>query len=102
MIGYLNANLITCQSYIYLYCLYGRTVVHHVRGGLRGVDDVLRGVDDALRQIARIAHDPLGGSPAREKQTQADDECYSCSHVSLDFSGCYFSAGVSGCGFTRT
>ena len=77
-------------------------VVHHVRGGLRGVDDVLRGVDDALRQIARIAHDPLGGSPAREKQAQADDECYSCSHVSLDFSGSYFSAGVSGCGFTRT
>ena len=101
-----------------LYRLYGRTVVillallvyfhrfrkvvHHIRGGLRGVDDVLRGVDDALRQIARIAHDPLGGSPAREKQAQADDECYSCSHVSLDFSGSYFSAGVSGCGFTRT
>ena|GEM_PF-2722708 len=77
-------------------------VIHHVRGGLRGVDDVLRGIDDALRQIARIAHDPLGGSPAREKQAQADDECYSCSHVSLDFSGSYFPAGVSGCGFTRT
>ena len=39
--------------------------------------DVLRGIDDALRQIARIAHDPLGGSPAREKQAQADGECYS-------------------------
>ena len=103
-----------------LYRLYGRTiviflallvdfhrflkVVHHVRGGLRGVDDVLRGVDDALRQIARIAHDPLGGSPAREKQTQADDECYSCSHVSLDFSGYRYCSliGWSGFGFTRT
>ena len=103
MIGFSqNTYLIACNSYIYLFSLYGRTVVHHVRGGLRGMDDVLRGVDDALRQIARIAHDPLGGSPAREKQAQADDECYSCSHVSLDFSGSYFSAGVSGCGFTRT
>ena len=101
-----------------LYRLYGRTIVilfallidfhrflkvaHHVRGGLGGMDDVFGGIDDTLRQIARIAHDPLGGSPAREKQAQADGECYSCSHVSLDFSGSYFSAGVSGCCFTRT
>lgn len=61
MIGFSkNTYLIACNSYLYLFSLYGRTVVHHVGGGLRGVDDVLRGVDDALRQIARIAHDPLG------------------------------------------
>ena len=35
-------------------------------------------------------------------QAQADNHCYSCSHVTLDFSGCYSSVGCPGCGFTRT
>ena len=101
-----------------LYRLYGRTIVillallidfhrllkvaHHVRGGLGGMDDVFGGIDDTLRQIARIAYDPLCACPAREKQAQADNHCYSCSHVTLDFSGCYSSVGCPGCGFTRT
>ena len=58
-------------------------VVHHVGGGLRGVDDILRGVDDALRQIAGVAHHPLGGSPAREKQAQAYGDCHSCFHTHI-------------------
>ena len=102
MIGHLNANLLACQSYIYLYRLYGRTVAHHVRGSLGGMDDVFGGIDDTLRQIARIAYDPLCACPACEKQAQADNHCYSCSHVTLDFSGCYSSVGCPGCGFTRT
>ena len=56
----------------------------------------------SLRQIARIAYDPLCACPACEKQAQADNHCYSCSHVTLDFSGCYSSVGCPGCGFTRT
>ena len=45
---------------------------------------------------------PLCACPACEKQAQADNHCYSCSHVTLDFSGCYSSVGCPGCGFTRT
>ena len=103
MIGFSqNTYLIACNSYIYLFSLYGRTVAHHVRGGLGGMDDVFGGIDDTLRQIARIAYDPLCACPACEKQAQADNHCYSCSPVTLDFSGCYSSVGCPGCGFTRT
>ena len=102
MIGHLNANLLACQSYIYLYRLYGRTVLHHVLSRRRGMHHVLGGVHDALRDVGRVYHRPLCACPAREKQAQADNHCYSCSHVTLDFSGCYYSVGFSGCGFTRT
>ena len=38
------------------------------------------------------------------KQAQADNKCYSCSHVTLDFSGYRYCSliGWSGFGFTRT
>jgi len=50
MIGFSkNTYLIACNSYLYLFSLYGRTVAHHVRGGLGGMDDVFGGIDDALR-----------------------------------------------------
>ena len=68
-----------------------------------GMDaEIEKKFDDTLRQIARIAYDPLCACPACEKQAQADNHCYSCSHVTLDFSGCYSSVGCPGCGFTRT
>ena len=59
MIGHLNANLLACQSYIYLYRLYGRTIVEHIARGGRCVNDILGGIDDTLGKIAGVAHDPL-------------------------------------------
>ena len=77
-------------------------ILHHVLGGGRGMHHVLGGVHDALRDVGRVYHRPLCACPVREKQAQADNHCYSCSHVTLDFSGCYSSVGFSGCGFTLT
>lgn len=60
MIGFSkNTYLIACNSYIYLFSLYGRTVVEHVARGGGRVYDVLGGIDDALGQITGICHDPL-------------------------------------------
>lgn len=69
MIGYLNANLITCQSYIYLYCLYGRTILHHVRGRRGGLHDVFGGVDDALGKVRGVGDDPLCPGGMRDEQS---------------------------------
>ena len=73
MIGHLNANLITCQSYIYLYYLYGRTVLDHVRGRLRLLHKRLGVVDDTLGDVGRVYNRPLGGCPAgSEEQAQGN------------------------------
>ena len=80
-------------------------VLHHVLGGGRGMHHVLGGVHDALRDVGRVYHRPLCACPARKEQAQAGNHCYSCSHSTLDFSGCCQSCsptGFSGCGFTRT
>ena len=103
-----------------LYRLYGRTVIillallvnlhrllkifYHILGGRGSVYHVLGGIHDALRDVGRVYHRPLCACPADCKQAQADNKCYSCSHVTLDISGYRYCSliGWSGFGFTRT
>ena len=91
MIGFSkNTYLIACNSYLYLFSLYGRTIFYHILGGRGSMYHVLGGVHDALRDIGRVYHRPLCACPADSKQAQANNKCYSCSHVTLDFSGFHY------------
>ena len=69
MIGFSkNTYLIACNSYIYLFSLYGRTIVEHVAGRRGRVHNVLGGIDDALGKIPGVGHYPLGVCPACRKE----------------------------------
>ena len=86
MIGFSkNTYLIACNSYLYLFSLYGRTVLDHIRCGGRGMRHILRGVYDALRNVGRVYDRPLCACPACVKQAQAEDCQNFYSHfLSLD------------------
>ena len=77
MIGFSkNTYLIACNSYIYLFSLYGRTIVDHI-GRRRGcLHDVSRSIDDTLGKIGRVGHHPLRFRREADKEaahTQHDD-----------------------------
>ena len=81
MIGFSkNTYLIACNSYIYLFSLYGRTVVDHVLSRRRRVYDVVGRVDDALRNVGRVYDRPLCACLSHHQQEQADCQNCFCSH----------------------
>ena len=84
MIGFSkNTYLIACNSYIYLFSLYGRTVLHHIGSRRRRVDNIVGRVDDALRNVGRVNDRPLCACLSHHQQEQADcHDCF-CSHFLL-------------------